>query len=391
MSTTERNADTWQLEALRDAYLEALDATEPSSYHAMICDRAIASLRDEQPQEREQCGICDNCLRMEGPCLTPRPGDPTFDDREQAEAQPAPRENFVIGGPLGREDHVTGKSTQPARCEGFWCSVELVLPDGKSSWRHPKCAFCEKCNHRCADCGRAYAACMASREQQQGSSTEPPRMTGLETDTGASGLHERTCSPAPQPQPAAVPKMPRKCHHDLPGSPYHSIAVEGLHSEALALHAKLVEALGEVERTALREADATRLWREQRARADALEERCNERDADVVRRLRAAAHQAEAHDVSLFADQAASEIARTLLDAMPWMPTALHALTHAAADRLKALEAERDKLRAEVAAVKECDKAITELTRAMDAAPAAAKEPDAKKAPAILSNHGRSA
>jgi len=116
MSATARNADTRQLEALRDAATEQLKQhgiTEVSLVFASVetlCDLAIASLRAGQPQ---------------------------------AEAQ-------------------------PARCAGFVC--------GGNDWKHeetgvrdiheagdPICAVPTECV--CANCGLGYAACMASRGQ----------------------------------------------------------------------------------------------------------------------------------------------------------------------------------------------------------------------------------
>lgn len=59
-----------------------------------------------------------------------------------------------------------------------------------------------------------------------------------------------------------------------------------------------------------------------------------EREADIVARLRKQMHEAEPHDVRIFAGTSTPEIAESLRNAVAWLPTAYHALLHAAAARL---------------------------------------------------------
>jgi hypothetical protein len=84
-------------------------------------------------------------------------------------------------------------------------------------------------------------------------------------------------------------------------------------------------------------AEATRL----RADLARVTTELDERDADVVKRLRKMAHEAEAGDVAVCADMSEADLASAIRDAMPWMPTALHAIVHGAADRLDRLAASR--------------------------------------------------
>ncbi|OQW33323.1 MAG: hypothetical protein A4C66_04145 [Nitrospira sp. HN-bin3] len=82
-------------------------------------------------------------------------------------------------------------------------------------------------------------------------------------------------------------------------------------------------------------------WHEQ-ARAElvrlydeALAQR-DQRDNEVVARLRRQIHEAEVHDVAVFGAQSNAELAEALRSTMSWIPTALHALLHSAAARLAA-------------------------------------------------------
>jgi len=206
MSTTERNADTRQLEALRDAAVRRFTSFPgsvlPGAAEAVaaVCNDAIATLKAEQPQ---------------------------------AEAQ-------------------------PARCEGFEHQPYSMCLGGQWCKEPPMC--------HCRNCGQPYSACMASREPKDLAVAETLPAAASETEN----LPTATVNPQPAaaPQPVAVPDVPTQ------GDLLRETDAPSLRSMGLALRAKLVEALGEVERTALREADATRLWREQRARADALEQDC---------------------------------------------------------------------------------------------------------------------
>lgn len=60
-----------------------------------------------------------------------------------------------------------------------------------------------------------------------------------------------------------------------------------------------------------------------------------ERDDDVVARLRKAVHEAEKPDVRQLDFLSNDDIAQAMLDNMPWMPTATHAVIHSAAHRLQ--------------------------------------------------------
>jgi len=182
MSTTERNADTRQLEALlaacgRDAVVVGADV-----------EQAIASLKTEQPQEPESF---EAAIRRIAKGIGPKAV--AFAEKLLASTEPQ-------------------AEAQPARCEGF-DPGGFIGPSGARIPCQPECRhtagrYTTEC--RCNRCGRLYSACMASRAPITGGSTDAPCSDGM---LAPSSGQANPCPPATvNPQPAAVPEVPEPAY-----------------------------------------------------------------------------------------------------------------------------------------------------------------------------------